>query len=193
MHSVKLLTAILIGAWAQDATARDITVKSGQSIQAAIDLASPGDRILVQPGTYREPGRSCPTDSSKVCAVVVSKNDISLVAQPRPGQPVVLENAGNQTQGIAFGRPGVTAAQCVSDVSKGIKGDKSRDLSCATSTIPVFSYSASRALRFHRIAQSITRYTESFQFFPATVRSKAMLPQARTTRGFTSDSRIMCA
>jgi parallel beta-helix repeat protein len=124
MHSVKLLTAILIGAWAQDATARNITVQFGQSIQAAVDLASPGDRILVQPGTYHEPGRPCPTDSTKVCAVVVSKNNISLVAEPRPGRPVILENPGNQTQGIgiAFGRPGVSDAQCVSDVSNRIKG-----------------------------------------------------------------------
>ena len=52
MYSVKLLTAILIGAWAQDATARDITMQFGQSIQAAVDLASPGDRILVQPGWH---------------------------------------------------------------------------------------------------------------------------------------------
>src|SRR6516162_9965621 len=122
MHSVKVLTAILIGAWAQDATARDITVQFGQSIQAAVDLASPGDRILVQPGTYRESGRYCPTDLSKVCAVVVSKNDISLVAQPRPGRPVILENTSNQTQGIAFGRPGVSPAQCLSDASKRIRG-----------------------------------------------------------------------
>ena len=122
MHSVKVLTAILIGAWAQDATARDITVQFGQSIQAAVDLASPGDRILVQPGTYHEPGRPCPTDSTKVCAVVVSKNNISLVAEPRPRRPVILENPGNQTQGIAFGRPGVSPTQCRSDVSKRIKG-----------------------------------------------------------------------
>ena len=65
MHSVKLLTIILIGAMTQDATARDITVVFGQSIQAAVDLASPGDRILVQPGTYREPGRYCPTIRAK--------------------------------------------------------------------------------------------------------------------------------
>ena len=122
MHSVKLLTIILIGAWAQDATARDIMVEFGQSIQAAVDLASPGDRILVQPGTYREHGRYCPTDSSKVCAVVVSKNNISLVAEPRPGRPVILENSRTQTQGIAFGKPGVSPAQCLSDAGNRIKG-----------------------------------------------------------------------
>src|SRR5215468_4048702 len=122
MHSVKLLIIILIGAWAQDATARDIMVEFGQSIQAAVDLASPGDRILVQPGTYHEPGRPCPTDSTEVCAVVVSKNNISLVAEPHPGQPVILENPSNQTQGIgiAFGRSGVSDAQCVSDMSNRI-------------------------------------------------------------------------
>jgi parallel beta-helix repeat protein len=121
MHSMKLLTAILVGAWVQDATARDIKVTFGQSIQAAVDEASPGDRVLVQPGIYRGPGRYCPTDSTKLCAVVVSKNGISLVAEPRPEQPVILENSGNQTQGIAFAKPGVSPAQCLSDARNRIK------------------------------------------------------------------------
>ncbi len=34
--------------------ASDWTVTPGQSIQAFIDIASPGDRVLVQPGTYLE-------------------------------------------------------------------------------------------------------------------------------------------
>ena len=122
MHPMRLLTAILIAAWAQDAAGRDITVQFGQSIQAAVDLASPGDRILVQPGTYREPGRYCPTDPTKVCAVVVAKDNISLLAESGPGQPVILENFGGQSQGIAFGRSHVTPTQCLKNQTKSISG-----------------------------------------------------------------------
>src|SRR5262245_12608281 len=36
------------------ASAADLIVQPGQSIQAAIDAAAEHDRVLVQPGTYRE-------------------------------------------------------------------------------------------------------------------------------------------
>src|SRR5256714_15363901 len=45
--------AVLFG-FALPATAATRTVHSGQSIQAAIDAASPGDTIFVRPGTYHE-------------------------------------------------------------------------------------------------------------------------------------------
>jgi parallel beta-helix repeat protein len=44
--------ALLIVAIPASATTR--TVHPGQSIQAAIDLSSPGDKVVVKPGTYRE-------------------------------------------------------------------------------------------------------------------------------------------
>jgi parallel beta-helix repeat protein len=124
MHSMKMLTAVLIGATVQCAAARDIKVEFGQSIQAAVDAASPGDRITVQPGTYREPGRYCPTDTTKVCAVVVSKDDVSLIAEPRPGRPVILESMGSQQNGITFARPGSDTAQCLHDATRHIRGAK---------------------------------------------------------------------
>jgi parallel beta-helix repeat protein len=124
MYSTRILTAVLIGATVQCAAARDIKVEFGQSIQAAVDAASPGDRIMVQPGTYREPGRYCPTDTSKVCAVVVSKDDVSLIADPRPGRPVILESMGSQQNGITFARPGSDTAQCLHDATRHIRGAK---------------------------------------------------------------------
>lgn len=50
------ITAIAFGCLcvAVSALAADLVVVPGQSIQAAIDAASNGDRVLVQPGTYLE-------------------------------------------------------------------------------------------------------------------------------------------
>jgi parallel beta-helix repeat protein len=124
VHLMKMLTAVLIGATVQCAAARDIKVGPGQSIQIAVDAAFPGDRIMVQPGTYHEIGRSCPTDPTKVCAVVVSKDDISLIAEPRSEQLAILESAGAQYNGIVFARPGSDTAQCLNNATQHIRRAK---------------------------------------------------------------------
>src|SRR5689334_6430745 len=95
--------------------ASPIVVHDGQSIQAAVDKASPGTTILIKPGTYHEAGSPCPTQPGVTCAVVVTKDGISLVGQPKPGRPVVLENAGGQDMGIAFARSGDPS--CLDDVA----------------------------------------------------------------------------
>ena len=74
------------------AGARTVVVHSGDSIQAAIDAAPAGTTIRVEPGTYHEVGETR--------AVTVTKAGIRLVGAARKGRPVVLEQAGTQTQGI---------------------------------------------------------------------------------------------
>lgn len=74
-------------------TRRRILVKPGQSIQKAIDLAKPGMTVYVEPGIYRELG-----DATN--GVNVTKTGIRLVGLKKGGQRVVLENAGNQRNGI---------------------------------------------------------------------------------------------
>jgi nitrous oxidase accessory protein NosD len=83
------LVALLL---ASTATAGTIVVHSGESIQAAIDAAPPGWRILVESGTYHEPGA--------VRALTITKNGITLAAAPGAQGLVVLEQSGTQTQGV---------------------------------------------------------------------------------------------
>ena len=60
------------------------------------------------------------------CAVVVDKDGISLVGQPKPGRPVVLENAGGQDMGVAFAKTGDPT--CLTDDALRIHGALVRGL-----------------------------------------------------------------
>jgi parallel beta-helix repeat protein len=103
-------------------SAATIQVHPGESIQSAVDRADPGDTIAVLPGTYRESGRRCPTDSNHLCGVVVTKDDLRLLGLASPGHPVVLENAGGQDQGISIAKPGATGRACLNDRRQRIHG-----------------------------------------------------------------------
>jgi nitrous oxidase accessory protein NosD len=86
------VAAIAALLWSLPVGAATVTVHPGQSIQTAIDAAGPGSTILVLPGTYHENGWPH--------AVTVTKDDIHLIARPRPGHPVVIEQAADQDNGI---------------------------------------------------------------------------------------------
>ncbi|HZY05286.1 MAG TPA: right-handed parallel beta-helix repeat-containing protein [Anaeromyxobacteraceae bacterium] len=68
-------------------------VKPGQSIQRAIDRASPGGWVFVLPGVYRETG-----DATNGLNITKGLN---LVGLSTPRRRVVLENSGGQSNGIA--------------------------------------------------------------------------------------------
>jgi hypothetical protein len=75
------------------AQAKTIDVMPGQSIQAAINSASPGDTIVVHPGTYRE-------------NVNVNKNNITLRGSGASSEGTVLvppKNASGPMGGIGIG------------------------------------------------------------------------------------------
>jgi len=71
-----------------------IVVRPGQSIQAAIDRAEPGTRIFVLAGVYRE-------YRDPNSALTINKDGIRLIGQSTPNKRVILENAGQQRNGIA--------------------------------------------------------------------------------------------
>jgi len=91
MRSLLAVAALLA---ALPASARTHQVRPGQSIRAALAHASPGDRVEVLPGTYRE---GAPGDLN---ALTITQSGIELVGLSRPGHPVILKNAGAQSFGI---------------------------------------------------------------------------------------------
>lgn len=97
-----VLFALAVCATATTAEAAVIKVSAGESIQAAIDMASPGDTILVEPGIYdMEPGSMA--GDTKV-GLHITTDNLRLIGKTRPGQgedgKVILRPSGDQKTGI---------------------------------------------------------------------------------------------
>src|SRR4051794_477790 len=115
-----LLVPVLVLAFAVPADAKTIHVHKGQSIQAAVDRAKPGDRIVVGPGTYREDGSPCPAASAQTCAVAIQKNGIKLIGRPSRKHPVVIRARDGQDAGVEVGR--ARTGDCLADASQRLHG-----------------------------------------------------------------------
>src|SRR2546426_3646715 len=121
MRAIAWLLAAGLVAVGVPANARTIIVGPHDSIQGAVDQAAPWDTVAVRPGTYHEAGRPCPTEPG-TCAVVITQDNIALIALADNANPVILENAGGQEQGIAIAKSGAAGPGCLTDQSQRING-----------------------------------------------------------------------
>jgi hypothetical protein len=87
----------------------------GDSIQAAVDAAAPGTRIVLMPGTYIE------THGNPV-AVRIKQDDIHLIGRPQGNNKVILAPGVGNDHGILVEPEGGSACNCVIEgsVIKGI-------------------------------------------------------------------------
>jgi parallel beta-helix repeat protein len=71
-----------------DGTAASLTVRPGESIQAAVDAAAPGDTITVMPGDYTEthPGTAAIRVTKPLTLLAKSTPDAKVRILPSPGQ-----------------------------------------------------------------------------------------------------------
>ncbi len=91
-----------------DGGALGMTVRPGESIQAAVDAAMPGDTVRVMPGDYTEP-------HGERAAVRITK-PLQLIAMSSAGQKVRILPGPGQTSGILvepenFGDPDVDGVE----------------------------------------------------------------------------------
>lgn len=88
-HLAALILGLAVVSAPAGAGAATITVNPGDSIQAAVDAAAPGDTVKVMPGDYTE-------THGNAAAVRVTKR-LKLIARSKPDAKVrILPGAGNQ-------------------------------------------------------------------------------------------------
>lgn len=94
MNKLFLLKAFTVMA---SVTAEEVRVSLGESIQAVLDAAAPGDSIIVEAGTYQEDA------GSATYGLHVTTDNLTLMGE---GGNVRLLAVGNQQTGLYAAPPG---------------------------------------------------------------------------------------
>jgi Right handed beta helix region len=180
-HGMKLALAIVVCvSGVVPARARTTVVTPGQSIQAALDAASEGDRVVVRPGTYHEAGATR--------ALTITKSGIHLVATPGRGKPVVIEQTGTQTQGIWASPPDTLEPADVELPPCGVAGTGLRDIEVSGFTVQGFEgfgiYLA--CVDGFRIRDNTAQRNDTYAIFP--VRSSKGRMSRNTSSGTLTDA-----
>jgi parallel beta-helix repeat protein len=97
--------------------AKTIKVRPGDSIQTAVDAAKPGDKVQVAAGTYTETSKPCPQSPTRLCAVNVTKDNITLT-----GKGATLLASPGQDNGIVV--RSTTPGSCIEDPSLNVQGSR---------------------------------------------------------------------
>lgn len=182
---VLALVSLLTVCRAAPARAETLTVHAGESIQAAVDAASPGSTILVEPGVYHE--------QSPSRAITVTKEGISLIGRSTSDAAVVLERSEGQDNGIW-----VSPADTVDLVPPaddehppcGLSGQRVRNFTIRGFTVtgfPEFGIYLACVDRF-AITDNIVRDTDVYSIFP--VHSSQGQILRNTASGTTGDACI---
>ncbi len=109
------LLAVALLATATAATAAVHHVSPGESIQAAIDLASPGDTILVEPGVYQETGNAD-------YGLRITTDNLRLIGSVGEAGKVRLVHYGTQRTGVYVAPAGCGPAVLAGDCPDEIQG-----------------------------------------------------------------------
>jgi hypothetical protein len=142
------------------AAAATFVVRPGDSIQAAVDRAPAGSRILVRPGVYHESGA--------VRAVTVTRDHIHLIGLARPNRPVIIEQSGTQTQGIWVSPPDTLEPANVELPPCGVSGERIQGSDVRGFTVQGFAgfgiYLA--CVDGFSVRQNVARDDRTYSIFP---------------------------
>ena len=184
-----LLLPVLVLGFAVPAEAKTIHVHKGQSIQAAVDRAKPGDRILVGPGVYREEGKPCPAASAQTCAVAIQKNGIKLIGGEQKASGRAAVHARGRAPGSRWRRSPAVATASRTRPS-GVHGSLISGLTVrGFDDFGVFLLCVDHWRITARRARSTTGSTALPVAHPRSAGSTTRSPAARTTPATTSGSR----
>jgi hypothetical protein len=107
------------------ASAKQTVLETGDSIQDAVDLASPGDTIILMPGEYYGPPNIVDNENPEGTAkraVRIKQDGIRLIGKPDGDDKVILRPGLDNEDGILVEPEGGSSCDCVIEgsVIKGI-------------------------------------------------------------------------